>query len=216
MSKLALAIESLPYLATGIVTTLEITGVALAVGLILGLPLAIGVVYGSPNVRRAAGLYITSLRSVPVLVVIFLFYFVVARVLDIGAFASACLALGLRSAAYQAEIFRGGIMAVGPGQMLAARALGMSQRQSIRKVVLPQALRFSIPAWGNEAAVMIKDSGFAFAVGVPELLRRAQYVSARTYQPFVIYGACAVLYLILNYAAMGAMALMEKRFRIPG
>ncbi|MGE5483815.1 MAG: amino acid ABC transporter permease [Ignavibacteriales bacterium] len=216
MSKFALAVASLPYLVTGIATTLQITVTALAVGLLLGLPLAISVVYGSTRARRMADAYITGLRSVPVLVVIFIFYFVVARILDIGAFASACLALGLRSAAYQAEIFRGGIMAVGPGQMLAARALGMSRTQAIRNVVLPQAARFSIPAWGNEAAVMIKDSSFAFAIGVPELLRRAQYVSARTYQPFAIYTACAALYLILNYVAMGAMALMEKRLRIPG
>ena len=107
-------------------------------------------------------------------------------------------------------------MAVGPGQMMAGRALGMSQRQAITSVVLPQAVRFAVPAWGNEAAVMIKDSSFAFAIGVPELLRRAQYVSARTYQPFVIYSACALVYLVLNYIAMGLMWLLEKRSRIPG
>ncbi|MGC9041768.1 MAG: ABC transporter permease subunit, partial [Roseiflexus sp.] len=112
------------------------------------------------------------------------------------------------------EIFRGALQAVQPGQMIAARAIGMSRLQAIQSVVLPQALRLALPAWGNEATLVLKDSTLVFAVGVPEILRRAQQVSARTFEPFLAFGVALLLYLALTLITTQALQWLERRYRL--
>ena len=117
---------------------------------------------------------------------------------DLSPFLSGALALGFASGAYQLEIFRGAIQSVPPGQMVAARAIGMSRYTAIKTIILPQAVRLAIPAWTNEVTLVLKDSTLVFVIGVPEILRRAQYASARTLEPFVAYGLAAAFYIILT------------------
>jgi polar amino acid transport system permease protein len=113
------------------------------------------------------------------------------------------------------EIFRGALLAVGSGQMTAARAVGMSRLQAIRFIVLPQALRIAIPAWSNEASIVLKDSSLVYALGVSEVLRRAQQLSATTQQPFLAYGAAAVIYFGLVFATNRGLDYLSARTKLP-
>ena len=124
--------------------------------------------------------------------------------------------LGLRSAAYQSQIFRGTIESIADGQMLAARSLGMTRWQSIRTVILPQALRLSLPSWSNEYPVLLTDSAVAYVIGVAELLTRTAQVISKTGEPMVLYLTCAVLFILLNYGGMMLIQRVEKKVRIPG
>ncbi|HJK39814.1 MAG TPA: ABC transporter permease subunit, partial [Methanocorpusculum sp.] len=113
-------------------------------------------------------------------------------------------------------IFRGAIESIADGQMLAARSLGMTKWQSIRTVILPQALRLSLPGWSNEYPVLLTDSAVAYVIGVAELLTRTAQVISKTGEPMVLYLTCAVIFIILNYGGMMLIQRVEKKVRIPG
>jgi polar amino acid transport system permease protein len=204
----------LGYLLQGAGITLSVTLIALSVGFALGTTGAVLRVYGGPVLARLASAYSTVVRAAPVVVIIFILYFVIARFVDLSPFLSGSLALGFASGAYQSEIFHGAILAVPPGQMMAARAIGMSRLAAVRFIVLPQALRLAIPAWANEVTLVLKDSTLVFVIGVPEILRRAQYVSARTLQALLAYGAAALIYLAFTFVASQGLNLLERRTRL--
>lgn len=195
--------------------TVLITVIALFVGFVIGLPLALMRVYGSPWAERIAKIYSTVLRGLPSIVVLFIIYYALASLINLPPFLAGCVALGVCSSAYQMELLRGAIQSIGFGQMMAARALGMTRLQAIRYVILPQALRVAIPAWSNEAAVVLKDSSLVYAVGLAELLRRSQQVAARTYQPFLVYTLCAAIYFLLTFLTNRGLDLLERRLQIP-
>ena len=202
------------FILEGLWVTIGVTLVALSVGLVLGLLMAIARVYGNRFVAGAAATYSVVVRAIPVVVIIFILYFVIASIVDLSAFLAGSLALGFASGAYQTEIFRGAFQSVAPGQMTAARAIGMSRFQAIRHIVLPQAMRLALPAWGNEATLVLKDSTLVFVVGVPEILRRAQYVSARTLEPFIAFAAAGALYLVLTLFTTYVLGRAERRYRL--
>ncbi len=205
---------ALQYIFPGMWITLSVTIIALAMGVALGLLMAVVRVYGGPLFSWIATVYSIVVRAVPVVVIIFILYFVIAKFVDLSAFYSGSFALGFASGAYQTEIFRGAILSVPPNQMVAARAVGMGKWMAIRNIVLPQALRIAIPAWSNEVTLVLKDSSLIFVIGVPEILRRAQYISARTYEPFIAFGSAALLYFLLTLIASRALGAIEQRFRI--
>lgn len=185
--------------------TLLLTVIGLLGGFVLGLSLAIMRVYGEKELVWIASGYEKVLRGIPILVLIFIFVFGIPGIfwfidpLSRPLF-GVILALGLRSSAYQSQIFRGAILSVNPGQMEAARALGMSRFQAFRHIVLPQALRLAVPSWSNEYAVIIKDSSFAYSVGVIEITKAAYRVSANfpvLWAPTM--GIAAILYFIFTY-----------------
>lgn len=202
------------YLIAGMGITLGVTAIALTTGFVLGLLLATFRVYGGSALRLFAAGYSLVIRAVPVIVVIFILYFVIARFVDLSPFLSGSIALGIASGAYQSEVFRGAILSVPTGQMLAARAIGMSRIMAIRYIILPQAIRLSIPPWSNEAAIVLKDSSLVYVIGVAEILRRAEYVSARTLQPFIAFGAAALIYFTLTFLTNRALDWLEKRYRV--
>ncbi len=202
------------FIVQGLWVTIGVTIVALTVGLLFGLVTAILRVYGNAFFRQVATVYSVIVRAVPVIVIIFILYFVIARFVNLSPFLAGSLALGFASGAYQTEIFRGALQAVPPGQMTAARAIGMSRIQAIRSIVLPQAVRLALPAWGNEATLVLKDSTLVFVVGVPEILRRAQQVSARTLEPFVAFSAALLLYLALTLLTTQVLQWIERRYRL--
>jgi polar amino acid transport system permease protein len=202
------------FIVQGLWVTLGVTAVALTVGLLLGIPMAVLRVYGSPFWRSVAALYSVVVRAVPVIVIVFVLFFVIAGFVNLSHFLAGSLALGVASGAYQSEIFRGAFQAVLPGQMVAARAIGMSRRQAIQSILLPQALRLALPGWGNEATLVLKDSTLVFVVGVPEILRRAQQVSARTLEPFVAFGIALLLYLALTLWMTQLLQWVERRYRL--
>jgi polar amino acid transport system permease protein len=202
------------YLLLGTWVTLGVTAIALSTGFLLGVILAVLRVYGGTGLRSFAALYSLVIRAVPVIVVIFILYFVIARFVDLSPFLSGSIALGIASSAYQSEVFRGAIISIPTGQMMAARAIGMSRLMAIRHVVLPQAIRLSIPPWSNEAAIVLKDSSLVYVIGVAEILRRAEYVSARTLQPFLAFGAAALIYFALTFMTNRGLDWMERRYRL--
>lgn len=192
-------------LEKGIFGTLMLTLLGLLIGFVLGILLALMRVYGGIELGWAASGYEKIFRGIPVLVLIYIFAYGIPGIFwyldtDQARFASITLALGLRSGAYQSQIFRGAILSVNPGQTEAARALGMSGLQSFRHVVLPQALRLAVPSWSNEYAVVIKDSSFAYAVGIVELTKAA-YDFSRAFAEFwtLSLAILAIIYFLLTY-----------------
>ena len=161
------------YILLGTIVTNGVTLVALPFGLGIGLLMALAHTYGGKILYRVASAYSILLRGVPPIVLLFILFFVLSGSIDLSPFWAGSLSLGIVSSAYQMEIIRGALLAVSAGQMTAARAVGMSRLQAIRYIVLPQALRLAIPAWSNEASIVLKDSSLVYALGVTEILRRA-------------------------------------------
>ena len=211
-------LTSAPYLLEGMGVTLALVALALLIGFLCGIVLTIGQVYGPRYIKRLVDIYVWFFRGLPNIVLLFLFYFALFPMtgFDVPAFAVAVVVLGLRSAAYQSQIFRGAIESIADGQMLAARSLGMTKWQSIRTVILPQALRLSLPGWSNEYPVLLTDSAVAYVIGVAELLTRTAQVISKTGEPMVLYLTCAVIFIILNYGGMMLIQRVEKKVRIPG
>jgi len=203
------------YIASGTAYTLGVTVVALPSGLLLGLIFAIIYVYGGKVLTRIMSIYSTVMRGIPPIVLLFVLYFIMSGSINLSPFWAGSISLGIISSAYQMEIIRGAILSVSGGQMMAARAIGMSKWQAIRWVVLPQTLRLAIPPWSNEAAIVIKDSSLVYALGVPEILRRAQLISASTQQPFLAYITAALIYFALVFIANRLLGRLENRLRIP-
>ena len=208
-------LQALPYILGGIGYTLGVTVIALAVGLVIGVLLALLRVYGGRAAQNFAAVYVVLLRGFPSIIVLFIIYYMLAALIDLPPFLAGCVALGVCSSAYQAEIFRGALQSVSPGQMMAARALGMSRRQAIITVILPQAFRNAIAGWSNEAAIVVKDSSLVYVVGLPELLRRAQQVAARLYAPFLVFTVTAVIYFLLTFTTNRLLGWLERKTRIP-
>jgi polar amino acid transport system permease protein len=200
------------YIVQGTAITVAVTLVALPFGLLMALVHT----YGGKMLSRAAAVYSLLLRGVPPVVLLFILYFILSgRTVNLSPFWAGSFSLGIVSSAYQMEILRGALLAVGGGQMTAARAIGMSRLQSIRYVILPQALRLAIPPWSNEASIVLKDSSLVYALGVPEILRRAQQLSATTQQPFLAYGTAALIYFVLVFATNRALDALSERTKLP-
>lgn len=186
-------------------------------GLVIAIPVSFLQVYGGGVAKFISSLYERIFRSIPLLVLLMiLFYGLPEFGIRLNPFTACVVGLGIRSAAYQSQIFRGAILSVGKGQTLAAFSIGMNKMQAFWYIILPQALRFSIAPWTNELTIVLKDSSMAYALGVVELLRQGSYIVARTYEPMVIFLTCAGIYLILTLTANKLMSFVEKKLRIPG
>ena len=215
---LSILTDWLPYLLEGVVLTLVLVIAALAIGLLMGLPMALGQIYGSKAVRCIIEVYVWFFRGLPLLVLLFLFYFGVfpALGLDTPAFIIAIVVLGMRGAAYQSQIFRGAILSISEGQMTAARSLGMTRWQAIRTVILPQAMLIALPGWSNEYPTVLTDTSICYAIGVMELLTRTSQIVSQTYLTMPIYIACACVYIAMNYAGMKCLNMLENKVMVPG
>jgi polar amino acid transport system permease protein len=206
---------SFKFILLGTGVTIAVTAIALPLGFILGLIMALGRVYGGTFISWFSGLYSTVMRAVPPIVLLFIIFFVIAGSINISPFLAGSLALGIISSGYQSEVFRGAIQSVGSGQMVAARSIGMSRIKAIRHIILPQAIRIAIPPWSNEAATVVKDSSLVYALGVAEILRRAQFVSARTYEPLLAFSIAALIYFVLTFVTNRILDEVERRIEIP-
>jgi polar amino acid transport system permease protein len=206
-----------PDLLQGTVVTLQIAAISLILGMIVGLPVGIGRVYGPVWLQRLLGAYITLFQGTPLLIQLFTVYYGLPDVgITLGRLQAAFLTLGLNSAAYQAEYLRSALQSVSEGQMVAARAIGMSKWQAIWSVVLPQALRLALPAWSNEAIAMLKYTSVVFLIAVPDLMGQAKILASRYFAPIQIYLIVAVFYIALVGIAYLILTMIERRVRIPG
>ncbi|MBS5049210.1 MAG: amino acid ABC transporter permease [Desulfovibrionaceae bacterium] len=218
MSIFSTIAEAFPYILQGTLVTIVLVLGALALGFCLGLPLAVIQAYGPRPAARLVGVYVWFFRGVPILLLLFLFYYGVFNVLglDVGTIGASCVVLGLASAAYQSQIFRGSLQALPQGQMRAAKALGMTTFQAIRSVTLPQALRLSIPGWSNEYSILLKDSAMCFALGTPEIMARTHFVASRTYEHLPLYITAGLIYFLITTAGLTLLRRLERKVRIPG
>ncbi len=218
IESLAAIWSHVPLLLRASVINIELLLALIAVGFVIGTLVALLQVYGGPFLGALARIYEWIFRSIPALVLLFLFYYGPPRFgLGISGFVAATLALGFRSSAYQSQIFRGAILAIPTGQMMAARSMGMSRGQAIASIILPQAFRLSIPGWTNEFSSVVKDTTLAYAVGFNEIMRSARIIMDSDYSlAMLAFIAVALVFLVLTYAGNATMGGVERRFRIPG
>lgn len=210
-------IDELPFLLEGLGVALQLLVALLAFGLLLGLALSIASVYGSGWLRFLTTIFERIFRGIPEIVLLLLFFYGVGEYMPLSAFWAAVLALGLRSAAYQSQIFRAAIQATDRGEVMAGRALGMSNAQVVARIVLPQALRRSIGAWTNEYSSELKATSLAYVIGVVELTRQANYIiSSLQGSALTILAIVAVFYFVVNALGNAGLYALERRFAIPG
>jgi polar amino acid transport system permease protein len=215
----------------GIVVTLELTVLAMVIGIVLGAILAVMRLSPNPVVSAVSWFYIWFFRGTPVLVQIF-FWFNLATVLPyigigipftpihlqadtnklIVPFMAATLGLGLNEAAYMAEIVRAGIISVEHGQTEAAQALGMTRLLLMRRIVLPQAMRVIIPPTGNETISMLKTSSLAFVASVPELFTRSQQIASFNYKVVALAIVASLWYLLMTSILTVGQYYLERHF----
>jgi polar amino acid transport system permease protein len=197
----------------GTLVTLEITALAVAFGMVLGL--LFGLLKLAPQLKLTyalATVYIDFFRGTPLFVQILLLHFGILPLFgDFTAFTSAVIACTLNSGAYIAEIVRAGIQAIDPGQMEAGRSLGMNYRQSMWYIILPQAYKVVIPPLINEFIAMLKDTSLVSIIGVSELTLRGKLLYASSYEPAWVWGAVAIMYFILTKLLALFGDYMERR-----
>ncbi|MBI3625099.1 MAG: amino acid ABC transporter permease [Candidatus Rokubacteria bacterium] len=204
--------RGLPYLLDGAGLTIFISAVAMFFALVLGMVMAaLSQVPGRliPGLVRA---YVEVFRNTPLLIQIFIVYFGLPQLgLRLSPFLSGISALVLYASAYNAEVFRAGLEAVPWGQHEAARSTGLSALQTMRYVIVPQALRISFPALGNNLVSLVKNSSLVSVIGMVDLMFVANDISFNNFRTFEIYGATAVLYVVLVLALTRALSLTERR-----
>jgi polar amino acid transport system permease protein len=209
--------HSIPAILKGLSLTLEIIFITISIGLCIAIPVASIQVFTWRPIAAVMYAYERILRGTPVLFTIFLIYFAGPAIhVELSALLSGIIALGLRSSAYQSQIFRGSMQSVGKGQLEAAESVGMTKSNIIRKIVLPQALRRALPAWSNEWSTMVKDSSLVYVIGVVEMMTRAKMIVDRTGKAIPIFLFVAFIYLIITAAGNKALRYLEKKTSIPG
>ena len=200
-------------LLLGLWHTLQVTGTALALGIPLGLVLALSRLSSRRALRWPAGLVIEIFRTTPPLVQILWFYFAMPILLpfEISPLAAAALGISLNSAAFTAEIVRGGIVSIERGQWETARALGMTHAQTMRRVVLPQALRRMLPPLTNRGIEIFKMSTLASAVAYVELLQQGKLLASLHFNPIETYTVIAVIFFLCLFPLVQATYWLERR-----
>ena len=194
--------------------TVSLTLTSGALGLFIGLGLGLGKMAESTLLRRVSEFVIWIIRGTPLLTQLLFLYLALPALLpqlQWSEFWTAVAALSINVGAYNAEVFRAGVQSVPRGQWLAARALGMRPSLTFRYVVLPQAMRVSLPALANNVVALLKDSSLAYAIGVVEINMIAQRVQADSFQPLPVFITTAVIYLILTTALTQFSTALEER-----
>ena len=201
------------FLLGGIGITLLLSVAAAGSSSVVGLFVALGRLYGPAWLRIPVVFYIDSMRAIPVLVVLIWMYFALPLLTGVGLppFYSAWLALTLHLSAYVAEAVRAGIEGVRPGQVRAGLALGMNAMQTLRVVVLPQAIIRMLPAFGSILSVTIKDTAIAAVIAVPDLTRRAESVAAESYHPVEVFTVVMGIYFLLIFPVTRGVDLVYRR-----
>ncbi len=206
--------RTLSFFARGVWLTAKLALLSLGLGLPIGLLLALMRVQSSRLLKAPAALYVEVMRGTPLLVQILFIYFVLPYFgIYLPAFMSGIIALTLNSAAYISEIFRAGILSIDVGQMEAARSLGMSYSQAMRRIILPQTFRRVVPPLTNEGIALLKDSSLVSVIGLTELARTGQELASRYAAPLTIWPVVAVFYLILTFPLTRVAEYLERRWR---
>jgi len=199
------------FVSQGVALTIQISAFGYALALIIGLIAGLGRISKNPVIYTIATLYVEILRGIPILVVILYVAFVISSPLGVRSNAvRATVALALSYGAYLAEVYRAGIQAVPRGQIEAARSLGMTGFQTMRFIVLPQALRIILPPLGNDFIAMVKDSSLASVISVAELTQETRLYVSRTFDTFGGWTMAALLYLSMTLVLSMGVRLLER------
>ena len=195
--------------------TVELTGLALIVGIAFGLVGGMARLSPLAPVRFLGAAYVSVIRGTPVLIQLFFVYYGLPQIgIRPPAFESAVLVLGIYSGSYQTEIVRGAMQSIERSQAEAGRALGLSTLKTAWHIVLPQAFLRMLPPLGNEFVALTKNSALASVITVPELLLTAQFVIARTFQDLPVYCSIGLVYYALTTAVGNGTRLLERRLRV--
>lgn len=214
--KFELLAPYIPMFLNGFAVTCEVTAAALAIALALGFIIAVGKTLPCRPLRAALHFYTSIFRGVPLIVLLFMVYFATPQLtgFKITMFAAGALTLGLNGSATVSEAVRGGIEGVDPGQSDAARALGLGFGATMRKVILPQAMRSVAPSLVNEVITVLKSSSLVATIGLMDMMRAAQSVQALTYRAFEPFLVVAVVYYVIVMCLTAAGNHLERRLRV--
>ena len=195
--------------------TAGISAVSIAAGMILGLWLSFGLISRNRLIRRASVVYRSVWRGTPILVQLLIVFYLLPTIgLDVPSIAAALIALTMNTAAFQAEIFRGGLLSIPSGQAEAARMLGIGVLAVKVRILIPQMMRLVLPALVNETISILKNSSLISVIAVTELMRTGQHVVSVTYRPLEVYTIVAVMYLAMNLVLARAGAYFEGRYAV--
>lgn len=204
-----------PLIAEGVWWTVLLSTVSAVLSVVIGILFALAILYGAPFVRLPLRLFMWLFMGTPLLLQLFLIYFGLVQIgIDIPAIGAGIIGLTLHFAVYNADIFRAGIVSLDKGQTEAARSLGFGRWQTLFYVVVPQALRNTLPAVGNMMIALLKESAIVSMIGIAELVHSAQLAISETYRPFEFYLTAAALYYILNLILEAGLRRIEWKVEL--
>lgn len=219
------------WLVSGLALTMALSMIAWALALLIGVCVAVSRISDNSLVRVVGGLYVSVFRNIPLLLQLFMWFFVVPELLPdrVGLFVkrdlphaefwTAVCALGFYTSGRLAELFKAGLRAIPKGQAQAAAASGMTHAQVLRYILVPQCVRIIIPALTSEFMSVVKNSSLALTIGVLEITAQSRQIDDYTFQGFEAYGAATVLYLLIGALLTGGMRVFEsgkRSKRLPG
>jgi polar amino acid transport system permease protein len=204
----------LPYFVPAAWMTVKITFFGIIIGLLIGFPVAFGKISSLKLLNVSAKIYIGVIRGTPLLLQIFVVYFGLVRIVSLSPFPSAALALGVHNGAYIAEIIRGAIQSIDKGQMEAARSLGMTRLRAMWRIILPQALRRSLPPLGNQFIIALKDSSLASTITIRELILTSRQLASSNFLMMEMLSIAAFFYLVLTGVLTYIVNRLEKRLAV--
>ncbi len=210
--------EGTPLFLTGLKLTVSISVLAILIGMVIGFITCLFRISNSIILKAVSGIYVWIIRGTPMIVQAFIVYFGMPQVIQkfvpgfkIDSYSAGLITLSLNAGAYLSEVFRGGLMAIPKGQSEAARSLGLSKAKTMLKVILPQAVKISIPSMVNQFIITIKDSSILSVIGLADLVNRAKVYVGSSYQFFATYTVVALYYLIVISILMVISTYLEKR-----
>lgn len=204
-------LEIIQFLPDGILVTFKVTIASIFLSIFFGLIAGLGRISKNIYINGLASLYVEVIRGIPLLVQLFYIYFALGKVVKLPAELCAIIAMSVCYGAYMAEIFRAGIDAISKGQSEAARSLGMSSSQTMRHVILPQAVKTILPPVGNEFIALLKDSSLVSILAVSDLLRRGREFAAESFDYFETYTMVALIYLVITLVLSKLVGIMEDK-----
>jgi len=197
--------------------TIALTAWSFVIAVVIGLVVCFCRISRAPAVSQVATFYIEVIRGTPLLLQLFYIYYALPDIgIRLPAFQAGVAGLSMNFGAYLAELFRAGIQSIDFGQREAARSLGLSSPQTMRHIILPQAVRVIFPALGNYALVLVKESSLVAVLSVRELMRAGELLASSTFQTMKIFTLVGAIYLVLSYALSLTFRSVEKKLRLPG
>ncbi len=210
----SIVVDKFPIFLPAAIETLKITGASLVFGIIVGLIAALGRISKFKLFYYPSTFYVTVIRGTPILLQLFIVYYGLANIIRLDPFPSAVIAFGTHNGAYIAEIFRGAIKSIDIGQTEAARSLGMTRFQAMRRIILPQALKRAVPPLGNQFIIATKDSSLASTIAVRELLLKSQQLGSSTFNTMEYLIIAGIYYLIMTTVLGYFVHRLERRLAI--